>query len=173
MREYFGKPSSLFQTFLGSWILGSLCFSDSGTHIDYLFQLEQIGDLIDIKSLTLDALIMHLFREQADCEMPKLCQDILSRKPQGDLSLLRQEIKRTESSVWYGGNGKNQVKVATGPRLCADCNSTTHNKENCWGPCTVCKKHGHRSADCRLKDSGVVAERVQEESGHCKESCKE
>ena len=27
--EFFGKPSSLSQTFLGSWFLGSLCFLDS------------------------------------------------------------------------------------------------------------------------------------------------
>ena len=37
MREYFGKPSSLFQTFLGSWILGSLSFSDSG--LDMIFEI--------------------------------------------------------------------------------------------------------------------------------------
>jgi hypothetical protein len=29
MRETLGKPSSLSQTFLGSWFLGSLSFSDS------------------------------------------------------------------------------------------------------------------------------------------------
>jgi hypothetical protein len=28
-REFLGKPSSLSQTFLGSWFLGSLSFSDS------------------------------------------------------------------------------------------------------------------------------------------------
>ena len=36
MREYFGKPSSLFQTFLGSWILGSLSFSDSAQQQSFL-----------------------------------------------------------------------------------------------------------------------------------------
>jgi hypothetical protein len=29
MRKFLGKPSSLSQTFLGSWFLGSLSFSDS------------------------------------------------------------------------------------------------------------------------------------------------
>jgi hypothetical protein len=31
-REFLGKPSSLSKTFLGSWFLGSLSFSDSGGH---------------------------------------------------------------------------------------------------------------------------------------------
>ena len=70
----------------------------TGTHSDYLYNLEQIGDLIDMRSLTLEALISHLFLQQADQE---ICQEILSKSPQGDLPLLRQEIKRAESSVWY------------------------------------------------------------------------
>ena len=32
----------------------------TGSHSDYLFNLEQIGELIDINSLTLNALIMYL-----------------------------------------------------------------------------------------------------------------
>ena len=51
----------------------------TGSHSDYLFSLEQIGELIDNKSLTLDALIMHLFLEQADQEMAKICQEIFSK----------------------------------------------------------------------------------------------
>ena len=50
------------------------------SHLDYLFNPEQTGELIDIKSLTLDTLIMHLFLEQADQEMAKICQEILSKK---------------------------------------------------------------------------------------------
>ena len=99
-------------------------------------------------------------QNQLEDGLAKICREILSKKPQGDLSLLRQEIKWTESSVWYNGNVPNKVKVATGPRFCADFNSTTHNTESCWGPCTVCNKRGHRSADCRLKDSGAIAKRV-------------
>ena len=72
---------------------------------------------------------------------------------------MRQEIKRTQSLVWYG---KNQVKVAV-TRFCPDCNSNTHSKEQCWGPCTICNRRGHKSSECRLKDSGVVAKRVQDE----------
>ena len=45
----------------------------TGSLSDYLFSLEQIGELIDIKSLTLDALIKHLFLEQADQEMFVYC----------------------------------------------------------------------------------------------------
>ena len=36
------------------------------THSDYLFNLEQIGDLIDMKSLTLDSFIMYLFLGKGD-----------------------------------------------------------------------------------------------------------
>ena len=68
----------------------------TGTHSDYLYNLEQIGDLIDMRSLTLEALISHLFLEQADQEMAKICQEILSKSPQGDLPLLRQEIMRAK-----------------------------------------------------------------------------
>mgnify|MGYP007048825281 CR=1 FL=1 len=52
--------------------------------------------------------------------------------------------------------------IAVG-RFCPDCKSTPHRKENCWGPCTVCNRRGHKSSECRLKDSGVVAKRVQDE----------
>jgi hypothetical protein len=41
--------------------------------------------------------------------------------------MLRQEIKRTESSVWYNGTGNNKAKLAAGGKFCADCNSPTHN----------------------------------------------
>ena len=84
----------------------------TGSHSDFLFNLEEIGALIDIQSLTLEALIMHLFLEQSDQTMAKTCQEILAKEPRGDLALLRQEIQRTESSVWYGGPG-NKAKLAT------------------------------------------------------------
>ena len=103
----------------------------TGSHSDYLFNLEQVGDLIDMQSLTLDSLIMHLFLEQADQEMAKICQEILSKNPKGDLPMLRQEIKRTESSVWYNGTGNSKAKLAAGGRFCADCNSQTHDKKDC------------------------------------------
>ena len=89
----------------------------SGSHSDFLYQLEQMSDLIDFKSLTCSSLVMHLFLEQSDAEMAKLCQEILSKTPEGDLTLLRQEIKRVESSVWYNGNGKNYAKFAV-ERFC-------------------------------------------------------
>jgi hypothetical protein len=38
----------------------------TGTHSDYFYYLDQIGDLIDMRSLTLEALISHIFLEQAD-----------------------------------------------------------------------------------------------------------
>ena len=135
----------------------------TGSHSDFLYQLEQMSDLIDFKSLTCNSLVMHLFLEQSDVEMAKMCQDILAKTPEGDLALLRQEIKRTESSVWYAGNGKSQAKLATS-RFCQDCNSNTHSKEQCWGPCSVCNKCGHKSSECRLKDSSVTSKRVQSQT---------
>ena len=71
----------------------------SGSHSDFLYLLEQHSSLIDFLSLTCNSLVMHLFLEQSDAEMAKLYQEILSRNPEGDLTLLRQEIKRVESSV--------------------------------------------------------------------------
>ena len=55
----------------------------TGSHSDFLFNLEEIGALIDIQSLTLEALIMHLFLEQSDQTMAKTCQEILA-KNQGE-----------------------------------------------------------------------------------------
>ena len=66
-----------------------------------------------MKSLTLEAFVMHLFMEQSDQTMAKTCQEILAKEPNGNLALLRQEIQRTESSVWYGGPN-NKVRAATG-----------------------------------------------------------
>ena len=109
----------------------------------------------------MEALISHLFLEQADQEMAKICQEILSKSPQGDLPLLRQEIKRAESSVWYNGATHNKVKL-TSAKYCPDCQSQTHDKKDCWGPCDHCKKRGHKSSDCRYKDNGF-AKRAEEE----------
>jgi hypothetical protein len=61
----------------------------SRTHSDFLYCLEQQADLIDMKTLTQEA----LFLEQSDQEMAKIFQDILSKNLRGDLPLLRQEIK--------------------------------------------------------------------------------
>ena len=67
----------------------------SGSHSDFLYQLEQHSDLIDFQSLTCNSLVMHLFLEQNDAEMAKLCQEILSKNPEGDLNLLRQKNFRS------------------------------------------------------------------------------
>jgi hypothetical protein len=56
--------------------------------------LEQQADLIEMETLTQEALVTHLFLEQSDQEIAKICQDILSKNPQGDLPLLRQDIKQ-------------------------------------------------------------------------------
>ena len=133
----------------------------TGSHSDFLISLEEIGNLIDMKSLTLEALIMHLFMEQSDQTMAKTCQEILAKEPNGNLALLRQEIQRTESSVWYEGTN-NRVRVA-GVRYCSDCDSPTHNKDQCWGECTVCKKRGHRSENCKYKDTNTSKRAKDEE----------
>jgi hypothetical protein len=94
--------------------------------------------------------------------MAKICQEILSKNPKGYLPMLRQEIKRTESSVWYG-TGNNKAKLAAGGKFCADCNSQTHDKKDCWGPCEHCKKRNHRSTDCRYKDANSSKRAHEEE----------
>ena len=33
-------------------------------------------------------------------------------------------------------------------RYCDDCDSSTHNKKDCWGPCTHCGRRGNRSSEC-------------------------
>ena len=134
----------------------------SGSHSDFLFNLEKMGGLIDFKSLTLDSLLMHLYLEQADREMAKVCQDILAKKPEGDLHNLRNEIKRIEASTWFD-SANNRAKLAVaGSRYCADCDTSTHDKKDCWGPCVHCKRRNHRSTDCRHKPKDT-ANRVNKE----------
>ena len=58
----------------------------TGSHSDFLYQLEQMSDLIDFKSLTYNSLLMHLYLKQSDVEIAKMCQDILAKKPEGDLA---------------------------------------------------------------------------------------
>jgi superfamily II DNA helicase RecQ len=141
----------------------------SGTHSDFLYCLEQQADLIEMKTLTQEALVSHLFLEQSDQEMAKICQDILSKNPLGDLPLLRQEIKCVKSSTWYSG-GTHKVKLSAG-KHCSDCNSQTHDKKNCWGECIFCKKRGHTSSDYRYKEGGI-AKRVEEEKKEKKTEAK-
>ena len=117
------------------------------THSDFLYKLEQYAELSEFSSLTLDGLISHLFLEQSDQEMGRICQEILAKEPGGNLKTLRSEIKRAEGSVWYKGAHRNTAK-RTEDRYCGDCDSITHNKKDCWGACTHCGKRNHRSSDC-------------------------
>ena len=96
----------------------------SGSHSDYLYQIEQHGQLIDFPSLTLDSLVSHLFLEQCDQDMGKICQEILAKEPGGNLQLLRTEVKRAEGSVWYKGN-KHSAK-RTDDRFCSECDANSH-----------------------------------------------
>ena len=73
----------------------------TGPHSDHLYTLEQYASLIDFPSLTNEALISHLFLESVDVEMAKVATDNLPKQPGGDLSTLRCEVKRVESTVWY------------------------------------------------------------------------
>lgn len=140
----------------------------SGSHSDYLYSLEQYADLIDFNSLTKEALICHLFLEQADIEMAKLAQETLAKNPKGNLTELRSEIKRCESSVWYC-EGKYKAKAAHGTRYCKECDSVTHNSEDCWGPCEHCNRRGHKTADCRNKKyEGKKAEEERKKAKRAK-----
>ena len=73
------------------------------------------------------------------------------------MTLLRQEIKRVESSVWYtGNNSKNQARYAA-ERYCTECKVNTHSTEQYWGVCSNCNRRGHRKEDCRTKDPNAAA----------------
>ena len=121
----------------------------SGSHSDYLYQIEQHGQLIDFPSLTLESLISHLFLEQCDQDMGRICQEILAREPGGNLQLLRTEVKRAEGSVWYKGNKLSAKR--TDERYCSECDTNSHFLKDCWGPCVHCGRRNHKAADCRRK----------------------
>ena len=70
----------------------------SGTHSDFLYCLEQQADLIEMKTLTQEALVSHLFLEQSDQEMAKICQDILSKNPTQNPSKTRSSNENSHSS---------------------------------------------------------------------------
>ena len=74
----------------------------TGNHSDFFFQLEQAMSLIEFEDLSKETLLTHLFLEQADETMSRMAQDILVKKPKGDVDQLRQEIKSIESSTLYG-----------------------------------------------------------------------
>ena len=135
-----------------------------GSHGDFFYQLEEHMSLIEFDNLTKEALLIHLFLEQSDETMGRMAQDILVKTPAGDINLLRQEIKRIESSTWYSGNKGAKAKIAF--RYCKDCDSPSHNKEDCWGVCTHCNKRGHKAADCRKKGGDTnskAAKKAEEE----------
>ena len=121
----------------------------TGSHGDFFFQLEEHMSLIEFDKLAKEALLTHLFLEQSDETMGRMAQDILVKTPVGDVNLLRQEIKRIKSSTWYAGSKHDRAKVAF--RYCKDCDSPSHNKEDCWGVCIHCKKRGPMSIKCREK----------------------
>ena len=126
----------------------SLGTKKTGNHSNFLFQLEQSISLIEFEDLTKESLLTHLFIEQADEVMSRMAQELLMKNPKGDIDKLRQEIKCTESSTWYGNKRVRTSKIAQG-WFCPDCNSTTHDLATCWGICEHCKQRGHMSERCR------------------------
>ena len=94
--------------------------------------------LIEFEELAKDARLAHLFLEQSNETMGRMAQDILVNNSEGEFNLLRQEIKRIVSSTWYSGNKNTKVKPAS--RYCKDCDSPSHNKDECWGVCPHCDK---------------------------------
>ena len=95
-------------------ILQLLRTKKTGNHSDFLFQLEQAISLIEFEDLTKESLLTHLFLEQADEVMSRMAQDILIKKPKGDVDQLCQEIKCIESSTWYGNKRGDRARVAQG-----------------------------------------------------------
>ena len=105
--------------------------------------------------------------------MGRMAKDILVKTPAGDINLLRQEIKRIESSTWYSGNKRDKAKIAS--RCCKDCDSPSHNKEDCWGVCIHCNKRGHKAVDCRKKggDTNNKAAKKEEEKAEAAKAKRE
>ena len=134
-----------------------------GNHSDFLFALEEHMSLVEFNDMTKDSFLKHLFLEQADEHMAKMATEILEKKPKGDVHQLRQAIQQIETSTWYQGKVP-RVHAKTARRFCDDCNSATHNKEDCWGVCKWCNKRGHQADRCHKKnDNHSEAKRAKEE----------
>ena len=113
--------------------------------------------------MTKDSFLTHLFLEQADETMAKMATEILERKPKGDVNQLRQTIQQIESSTWYQGKGP-RIHAKSANRFCGDCDSSTHNKEDCWGVCKWCNRRGHQADKCHKKnDNKPESKRAMEE----------
>ena len=122
-----------------------------GSHSDFLFTLEEHMSLVEFNDMTKDSFLTHLFLEQADETMAKMATEILERKPKGDVNQLRQTIQQIESSTWYQGKGP-RIHAKSAKRFCEDCDSSTHNKEDCCGVCIWCNKRGHQADKCHKKN---------------------
>ena len=114
-----------------------------GSLSDFLFKLEEYMSLVEFDKMTKDSFLIHLFLEQADETMAKMATKILERNSQGDVNQLRQSIQQIESSTWYQGNKGPRNHAKSAKRYCGDCDSPSHNKEDCWGVCKWCNKRGH------------------------------
>ena len=131
-----------------------------GSHSDFLFSLEEHMSLVQYNEMTKDSFLTHLFLEQADETMAKMATKILEKKPGADVNQLRQAIQQIESSTWYQGKGpRNHAKSAK--RFCEDCDSPTHNKEDCWGVCKHCNRRGHQADKCHSKKEAKRATEIE------------
>ena len=68
--------------------------------------------------------------------MSKLATEIL-RTEKPTVHELRTKVKKTEAAIWY--NQKEYGKMANMKKdttmFCKPCNSKSHDKAKCWGPC--------------------------------------
>ena len=131
------------------------------THSDFWMYLEEQLPLIEFEKLTVTALAAHIFLQESDPVMRKMCSEHLEATDgRGDARKLMNEIRSIEASQWY--DSRHQAKrigsgVSGGPpgpsapgggRWCTTCLSSTHNTDKCWGTCGTCGRMGHPTDRC-------------------------
>ena len=130
------------------------------SHSDFWAYLEEQIPLIEFDKLTAVGLAAHIFLQEGDQVMKKMCSEHLeSTDGRGDARKLCNEIRSVECSQWYdtrtqakrvgaGGAAGGGPGGAPGGRWCETCQSTSHSTEKCWGKCRTCQKFGHPTHLC-------------------------
>jgi hypothetical protein len=118
-------------------------------HTEFIFTLEKLMSVAEFETMTKEQYILHLFAETADSTMSKLALDILS-STSPNLAELRNKVTEVENAIWYKGTqGLSKAATYIAGRYCETCKSKSHNTDDCWGKCSVCKGFGHKAEFCR------------------------
>ena len=120
-------------------------------------QLEMSKEKLQNLSSLMDELINV---DEAQFEtMGRMAQNILVKNYKGGSNLLRQDIKRIESSTWYFSNKNTKAKTAS--PYCKDSDSPSHDKDECFGLCPHCGKRGIKAQNCHKKGRDAKKEKVK------------